>query len=91
MRVVVTDYFSAQSAERLVPGLDAAGTLRSAGIPDGYPFIVADNGTYQADLNRALRLMPSYGVRSVRSVRAYADVYVAVARFLLGQPEPKTL
>jgi len=25
MRVAVTDYFSAQSAERLVPGLDAAG------------------------------------------------------------------
>jgi hypothetical protein len=91
MRVAATDYFSAQSAERLVPGLDAAGTLKSAGIPDGYPFIVADNGTYEADLNRALRLMPSYGVRSVRSVRAYADVYVAAGRFLQGQPEPKTL
>jgi hypothetical protein len=91
MRVAVTDYFSAQSAERLVPDLDAAGTLRSAGIPDGYPFIVADNGTYEADLNRALRLMPSYGVRSLRSVRAYADVYVAAGRFLQGQPEPKTL
>lgn len=51
----------------------------------------ADNGTYEADLNRALRLMPSYGVRSLRSVRAYADVYVAAGRFLQGQPEPKTL
>jgi len=29
--------------------------------PDGYRSLWADNGTYEADLNRALRLMPSYG------------------------------
>jgi integrase len=91
MRVAVTDYFSALSVERLVPGLDTIATLRSAGVPDGQPFIVASNGTYEAELNRVLRLMPSYGVRSVRSVRTYADVYVAVARFLHEQPEPKTI
>ena len=33
-------------------------------------------------MNRILRLLPSYGVRSQPSIRAYADIYVAFGRFL---------
>ena len=72
------------------PAWTRSGRFGALASPTGSPFIVADNGMYEAELNRVLRLMPSYGVRSLRSVRAYADVYVAVARFLHEQPAPKT-
>lgn len=91
VRVLVTDYVRSRAAAALMPDLDVTGTLQRAGIPDGFPFIVADNGEYDSGLNRVLRLMPSYGVRSVRSVHTYADVYVAVDRFLHEQRDGRTL
>ncbi len=84
MPVVLTDYRSAASAAaKFVPGLgDVAEMLSGAGVADGFPFVVDGGGVYDCDLNRILRLLPGYGVRSHRSVRAYADIYVAFGRFL---------
>jgi hypothetical protein len=84
MPVVITDYRTAASAgAKFAPRLgDVAEMLSGAGVADGFPFVVDNGGVYDSDLNRILRLLPSYGVRSYRSIRPYADIYVGFGRFL---------
>ncbi len=52
------------------------------GLVAGIPFILADDGTYDLDLNRFFRECPSMGVRSLNSVRAYAHDILTWLRFL---------
>ncbi|MFE2998034.1 tyrosine-type recombinase/integrase [Nocardia sp. NPDC059246] len=52
-------------------------------IPEGLPFILASDGSYHWVLNRFLRALPTLGVRSRRSWRAYARDLVTWERFLL--------
>jgi site-specific recombinase XerD len=72
-------------------GLDAAeGLRRVAGfrgrfVPEGMPFVLNDDGSYEWVLNRFLRSLPTSGARSPRTWRAYALDLVMWARFLAEQ------
>jgi site-specific recombinase XerD len=84
VRVVVTDHRMAEAAASRF-GLDpedVGRVLGASGVADGFPFLVHDDGEYDSNLNRILRLLPTYGVRSQRSIVTYAGVYSAFQRFL---------
>jgi site-specific recombinase XerD len=69
-------------------GLDAAEgqrrvtEFRGRFVPDGMPFVLNDDGSYEWVLNRFLRSLPTSGARSPRTWRAYAYDLVTWARFL---------
>src|SRR3989442_5983515 len=56
--------------------------LRSAGVPDRMPFILASDGSYDLRLNRFLRELPHNGVRSWHSWKSYALDLLTWCRFL---------
>ncbi len=56
--------------------------LRSAGVPDRMPFILASDGSYDLQLNRFLRELPHNGVRSWHSWKSYALDLLTWCRFL---------
>lgn len=62
-----------------------------AGITAGVPFIIADDGDYDADLNRFFRTCPTMGVRSLNSLKAYARDLVTWMRFLSQQRGGKSV
>lgn len=51
-------------------------------MPDGMPFVLNDDGSYEWTLNRFLRSLPTSGARSPKTWRAYAYDLVTWARFL---------
>jgi site-specific recombinase XerD len=60
-------------------------------LVDGIPFILGDDGSYDADLNRFFRECPSMGMRSLNSVRAYAHDILTWIRFLKERRGGKSL
>jgi hypothetical protein len=60
-------------------------------LVDGIPFILGDDGSYDADLNRFFRECPSMGLRSLNSVRAYAHDILTWIRFLKERRGGKSL
>jgi len=66
------------------PGLGAAAVtvLERATVRDGHPFILGPDGSYDLQLNRFLRELQGWGVRSVHSVEAYARDLTLFCRFL---------
>jgi site-specific recombinase XerD len=53
-----------------------------AGLVDGTPFVLGDDGVYDANLNRFFRACATMGVRSPNSLMAYARDLVTWMRFL---------
>jgi hypothetical protein len=64
-----------------IPG-DATQALKDAAAPDGMPFVLDDDGHYEATVNRFFRDLPAMGCRSVNTWQAYARDLVTFARFL---------
>lgn len=69
----------------------ALNSLERAGITDGIPFILDDQGRYDAALNRFFRVCPTMGLRSANSLRAYAFDILTWQRFLIEKRGGKTL
>lgn len=72
----------------------APGTLdvaERAGLIDGMPFILMDDGSYDLDLNRFFRACPGMGARSPNTWRSYARDILVWARFLLERRDGKTV
>lgn len=61
------------------------GEFRGRFVPEGMPFVLNDDGSYEWALNRFLRSLPTSGARSRRTWRAYAYDLVTWARFLAEQ------
>ncbi|MHC5701974.1 tyrosine-type recombinase/integrase [Streptomyces tirandamycinicus] len=61
---------------------DAAGVLHRAGVEEGQRFILGPDGSYDLDLNRMIRDLPSWGVRSANGQQAYCSDLTLVCRFL---------
>ncbi|GGM11364.1 integrase [Streptomyces fumigatiscleroticus] len=61
---------------------DAQRTLERHGLHAGAPFILSDDGSYDVHLNRFLWSLPTLGVRSANSWRAYALDLLTWGRFL---------
>jgi site-specific recombinase XerD len=73
----------------VAPGaLDMA---KLAGLIDGMPFILMDDGSYDFDLNRFFRACPSMGARSPNTWRSYARDILVWARFLAERRDGKTV
>ncbi|MEV6851419.1 site-specific integrase [Actinoplanes sp. NPDC051411] len=70
---------------------DAGSVLGRAGVREGQPFVLAADGSYDVALNRFLRELPSWGVRSPRSVDAYARDLLVFCRFLHDSRGGKTI
>ncbi|MFE1558898.1 tyrosine-type recombinase/integrase [Streptomyces sp. NPDC058734] len=60
----------------------AVEALDRAGVCDGIPFVLGADGRYDVELNRFIRELPSWGVRSPHSVEAYARDLMVFGRFL---------
>jgi hypothetical protein len=56
--------------------------LDRVGVREGQPFILAGDGSYDLQLNRFLRELPSWGVRAENSVLGYARDVMLFVRFL---------
>jgi site-specific recombinase XerD len=61
---------------------DPAHVLDRVGVREGQRFILCADGSYDVDLNRFLRELPSWGVRAENSVAAYARDLTLFVRFL---------
>jgi len=85
VEVFFTDYVALAEP---MDGWDAAEGLRRVAefrgrfVPEGMPFVLNDDGSYEWVLNRFLRSLPTSGARSPRTWRAYAYDLVTWARFL---------
>ena len=66
------------------PGLggDEAQVLRRAGVGDGLPFLLGPDGSYDLELNRFVRELDGWGVRSEHTREAYARDLMLFGRFL---------
>ncbi|MER9647963.1 site-specific integrase [Mesorhizobium sp. M0199] len=65
--------------------------VERAGLIDGMPFILADDGSYDRDLNRFFRACPGMGARSPNTWRSYARDILVWARFLGERRGGKTV
>ena len=63
-------------------GFDTTEVLKRAGVDSGQPFILGPDGSYDLHLNRFLRDLPSWGVKSDNSVSAYCSDLKILCRFL---------
>ncbi len=80
MEIFFTDY---QQLAGISPGKqNLVDVLRSAGVSDRMPFILAFDGSYDLQLNRFLRELPHNGVRSWHSWKSYALDLLIWCRFL---------
>ncbi|MGQ4363543.1 tyrosine-type recombinase/integrase [Streptomyces sp. SAS_272] len=61
---------------------DPVALLDRVGIREGQPFILGADGSYDLQLNRFLRELPSWGVRAENSVLGYARDVMLFVRFL---------
>ena len=59
----------------------ALGTAERAGLIEGMPFILMDDGSYDLHLNRFFRVCPGMGARSPNTWRSYAHDILVWARF----------
>src|SRR6266542_202402 len=77
-------YRSSEARAVQAPGLDGAAgeVLRRCGVGDGQPFVLGPDGAYDLNLNRFLRELDGWGVRSAHTVVAYARDLMLFARFL---------
>ena len=80
MEIFFTEYHQLAALAPDDRGLVEA--LRSAGVPDRMPFILASDGSYDLRLNRFLRELPHNGVRSWHSWKSYALDLLTWCRFL---------
>ena len=71
-----------------MPG--ALGSAERAGLIDGMPFILMDDGSYDLHLNRFFRACPGMGARSPNTWRSYAQDILVWARFLCERRGGKT-
>src|SRR6266511_2066288 len=62
--------------------MDAGDVLRRAGCGEDQPFILGADGWYDVELNRFLRELNGWGVRSANSIKAYARDVMLFCRFL---------
>ncbi len=69
----------------------ALDVVERAGLIDGMPFILMDDGSYDLDLNRFFRACPGMGARSPNTWRAYARDILVWARFLSERRGRKTV
>ncbi len=76
-------------AVRIVPGALDVG--ERAGLIDGMPFILMDDGSYDLHLNRFFRACPGMGARSPNTWRSYARDILVWARFLCERRGGKTV
>lgn len=77
------------SATNPAPGaLDVA---ERAGLIDGMPFILTDDGSYDLNLNRFFRACPGMGACSPNTWRSYARDILVWARFLAERRDGKTV
>ena len=88
MEIFYTDYVAlAEPPDGL--GADEArrraAEFRGRFVPEGMPFVLNDDGSYEWSLNRFLRSLPTSGARSRQTWRAYAYDLVTWARFLAEQ------
>lgn len=63
-------------------GLRRVAVFRRRFVPEGMPFVLNDDGSYEWVLNRFLRSLPTSGAPSPRTWRAYAHDLMTWARFL---------
>ncbi len=77
-------YKTSRSGVAATPRLGdaAAGVLDRAAAREGHPFILSPDGSYDLQLNRFLRELEGWGVRSAHSVEAYARDLTLFCRFL---------
>ncbi|MGW8982349.1 tyrosine-type recombinase/integrase [Streptomyces parvus] len=66
----------------VMDGTDVSGVLRRAGVEEGQRFILGPAGSYDVHLNRMIRDLPSWGVRSANGQEAYCSDLTIVCRFL---------
>ena len=69
----------------------ALGTAERAGLIEGMPFILMDDGSYDLHLNRFFRVCPGMGARSPNTWRSYAHDILVWARFLSERRDRKTV
>ncbi|CEJ11280.1 Tyrosine recombinase XerC [bacterium YEK0313] len=81
--------FRADLAVSLAPG--ALDVVERAGLIDGMPFILMDDGSYDLNLNRFFRACPGMGARSPNTWRSYARDILVWARFLSERRGGKTV
>ncbi len=63
-------------------GFDAGAVLHRVGADGGQPFVLGPDGSYDLQLNRFLRELASWGVRSENSRIAYSTDVMLYCRFL---------
>lgn len=72
--------------ELLPPESESVGAphrvLERAGVADGQVFLLGADGSYDLELNRFFRELPSWGVRAPNSIDAYARDVMLFCRFL---------
>ncbi|MFF4173237.1 tyrosine-type recombinase/integrase [Streptomyces sp. NPDC001744] len=71
--------------------VDADGVLRRAGVEEGQRFILGPDGSYDPELNRMLRDLPSWGVPSRNGQEAYCSELMLTCRFLHEARGGKTI
>jgi site-specific recombinase XerD len=76
-----------------LPAFSAAAiaAAEKAGLSEGLPFILDDDGSYDIELNRFFRACPTMGVRSPNSLRAYGRDLVVWMRFLRERRDSKAV
>jgi site-specific recombinase XerD len=74
-------------------GLDGAAeaVLQRCGVRGGQPFVLGPDGSYDLNLNRFLRELDGWGVRSAHTVQAYARDLMLFGRFLHEQRGGRSL
>jgi site-specific recombinase XerD len=73
------------------PVSGALDVAERAGLIDGMPFILMDDGSYDLDLNRFFRACPGMGARSPNTWRSYARDILVWARFLAERRNGRTV
>src|SRR6266545_3320237 len=75
------------------PRLDGAAeaVLQRCGVRGGQPFVLGADGSYDLNLNRFLRELEGWGVRSAHTVQAYARDLMLFGRFLHEQRGGRSL
>lgn len=72
-------------------GCDPVELLRRADAREGVAFVLAADGSYDVELNRFLRELVGWGVRSAHTIEAYARDLALFGRFLYRQRGGLTL
>jgi hypothetical protein len=68
--------------QELVPGSNLVAVLNREPVREGMPFILGPDGSYDVQLNRFFRALPTLGCRSAESWKGYARDLAVWGRFL---------